>query len=40
MKGNSNSMDFGRSKAKLNTDDNKVTFQDVAGLKEEKQEVK
>ena len=34
------SMDFGKSKAKLNTDKNKVTFKDVAGLKEEKEEVK
>ena len=34
------SMDFGKSKAKLNTDKNKTTFKDVAGLKEEKEEVK
>ena len=34
------SMDFGKSKAKLNTEKNKVTFKDVAGLKEEKEEVK
>ena len=34
------SMDFGKSRAKLNTDKNKVTFKDVAGLKEEKEEVK
>ena len=40
MAGNRNSMDFGKSKARLNTDDNKVTFKDVAGLKEEKEEVK
>ncbi len=38
--GANKSMDFGKSKAKLNTDKNKVTFQDVAGLKEEKEEVK
>ncbi len=40
MAGNRSSMDFGKSKARLNTDDNKVTFKDVAGLKEEKEEVK
>ena len=34
------SMEFGKSKAKLNTDKNKTTFKDVAGLKEEKEEVK
>ena len=34
------SMDFGKSKAKLNSDQNKKTFKDVAGLKEEKEEVK
>ncbi len=34
------SMDFGKSKAKLNTEKNKTTFKDVAGLKEEKEEVK
>lgn len=33
------SMDFGRSKAKLNEENNKVTFKDVAGLDEEKEEV-
>lgn len=33
------SMDFGRSRAKLNEDSRKVTFKDVAGLDEEKQEV-
>lgn len=33
------SMDFGRSKAKLNEDNRKVTFKDVAGLDEEKEEV-
>ncbi|MBE6157734.1 MAG: ATP-dependent zinc metalloprotease FtsH [Firmicutes bacterium] len=39
MAGNKSSMDFGKSKAKLNSDKNKVTFKDVAGLKEEKEEV-
>lgn len=39
MAGNKSSMDFGRSKAKLSNDKNKVTFKDVAGLKEEKEEV-
>ena len=39
MAGNKSSMDFGKSKAKLSTDNNKVTFKDVAGLKEEKEEV-
>ena len=34
------SMDFGKSRAKLSNDTNKVTFKDVAGLKEEKEEVK
>ena len=34
------SMDFGKSKARLNSDQNKKTFKDVAGLKEEKEEVK
>ncbi len=33
------SMDFGRSKAKLNPDTGKVTFKDVAGLPEEKEEL-
>ncbi len=37
---NNKSMDFGRSKAKLNEDSNKVTFKNVAGLTEEKEEVK
>ena len=40
MGSNNKSMDFGRSKARLSTDQNKVTFNDVAGLKEEKEEVK
>ena len=37
--GNNRSMDFGRSKAKLVTEPGKVKFIDVAGLKEEKEEV-
>ncbi len=37
--GNNKSMDFGRSTAKLNMDGGKVKFTDVAGLKEEKEEV-
>lgn len=40
MAGNKSSMDFGKSKARLSTNNNKVTFKDVAGLKEEKEEVK
>ncbi|MBE6156035.1 MAG: ATP-dependent zinc metalloprotease FtsH [Firmicutes bacterium] len=36
---NKNSVDFGRSKAKLSDDNNKKSFKDVAGLKEEKEEV-
>ena len=36
---NKNSMDFGRSKARLSDDKDKKTFGDVAGLKEEKEEV-
>ena len=39
MAGNKSSLDFGKSRARLNSDDNKVTFKDVAGLKEEKEEV-
>ena len=31
MAGNKSSMDFGKSKARLNSDANKVTFKDVAG---------
>ena len=39
--GNSNkSFDFGKSRAQLSDQKNKVTFKDVAGLKEEKEEVK
>jgi len=33
------SMDFGRSRARLNENNNKVTFKQVAGLSEEKEEV-
>ena len=33
------SMDFGKSRAKLNPNNNNVTFKDVAGLTEEKEEV-
>ena len=33
------SMDFGKSRARLNEDSKKVTFKDVAGLTEEKEEV-
>ncbi len=40
LAGNKSSMDFGKSKARLNSDKDKVTFEDVAGLKEEKEEVK
>ena len=40
LAGNKSSMDFGKSRARLNSDKNKVTFKDVAGLKEEKEEVK
>ena len=36
---NKNSMDFGRSRAKLNEEGGTVKFTDVAGLVEEKQEV-
>jgi len=37
--GNNKSLDFGRSKAKLVDGNNKLKFTDVAGLKEEKEEV-
>ena len=37
--GQKGSMDFGRSRAKLNPDTGKVTFKDVAGLPEEKEEL-
>ena len=36
---NKSSMDFGRSKAKLSNENDKKSFKDVAGLKEEKEEV-
>ena len=39
VNGANKSMDFGRSRAKLNDGNNKTTFKDVAGLKEEKEEV-
>jgi len=37
---NKGSMDFGKSRAKLSDDKHQAKFQDVAGLKEEKEEVK
>ena len=37
--GGNKSFDFGKSKAKLNQDSNKTTFNEVAGLDEEKEEV-
>jgi len=37
--GNNKSMDFGKSKARLTGNDKKVTFDEVAGLEEEKEEV-
>ncbi len=40
MSSNKSSLDFGKSRARLDNDSNKVTFKDVAGLKEEKEEVK
>ena len=40
LAGSKSSLDFGKSKARLSSDTNKVTFNDVAGLKEEKEEVK
>ena len=36
---NNKSMDFGKSRAKLQSDKNKVTFENVAGLREEKEEL-
>ena len=36
---NNKSLDFGKSRAKLQEDKNKVTFKDVAGLSEEKEEL-
>ena len=38
-RGNANSMDFGKSRAKLSEDGGRVRFTDVAGLTEEKEEV-
>ena len=37
--GNSKMMNFGKSRAKLSTGDGKITLKDVAGLKEEKEEL-
>lgn len=37
--GNSRMMNFGKSRAKMSKDDNKVNFDSVAGLKEEKEEL-
>ncbi len=39
LSGQKGSMDFGRSRARLNPDKGKVTFKDVAGLPEEKEEL-
>ena len=39
MSAGNKSMDFGKSKARLNEQNNKVTFENVAGLDEEKEEV-
>ncbi|MBQ3475674.1 MAG: ATP-dependent zinc metalloprotease FtsH [Bacilli bacterium] len=39
LSSNSKSMDFGKSRAKLQSDKNKVTFENVAGLIEEKEEL-
>ena len=39
MGSGSKSMDFGRSKARLSGGETKVTFKDVAGLEEEKEEM-
>ena len=36
---NAKMMNFGKSRARLSTDDNKIRFKDVAGLKEEKEEL-
>lgn len=36
---NSKMMNFGKSRAKLSTEDNKIRFNDVAGLKEEKEDL-
>ena len=40
MNGANKSMDFGKSRARLNDQNNKMTFKDVAGLKEEKEEIR
>jgi cell division protease FtsH len=40
MASTNKSLDFGKSRAKLSEDSNKVTFKQVAGLDEEKEEVK
>ena len=40
LAGSKSSLDFGKSRARLSSDKNKVTFKDVAGLKEEKEEVR
>ncbi|MGI6329509.1 MAG: ATP-dependent zinc metalloprotease FtsH [Bacilli bacterium] len=40
MAGSSRSLDFGKSRAKLSDDKGKITLDDVAGLIEEKEEVK
>ena len=40
VSGNNMSLEFGKSKAKLNSEKDKVTFDNVAGLVEEKAEVK
>lgn len=37
--GNAKMMNFGKSRAKLSTDDKKKTFQEVAGLEEEKEDL-
>lgn len=39
MAGNTKSLDFGKSRAKLHADSDKITFAEVAGLIEEKEEV-
>ncbi len=40
LAGKGGSLDFAKSRARLSTDKNKVTFKDVAGLEEEKEEVR
>ena len=40
LNGANKSMDFGKSRARLNENDKKMTFKQVAGLDEEKEEVK